>query len=66
MFPAADNLEQNLIAIITSTCGEGTAEAYLKKLNLYKVRVCFSISFGWIYSLKKIRNGIVVIDIPSV
>ncbi|KAK6163086.1 hypothetical protein DH2020_002927 [Rehmannia glutinosa] len=38
VFPAADSLEQNIIAVITSTCEEGTVEAYLKKLNLYKVR----------------------------
>ncbi|KAK4410890.1 protein unc-13, partial [Sesamum angolense] len=37
VFPAADSLEQNLVAVITSTCQEGTAEAYLKKLNLYKI-----------------------------
>ncbi|KAI3445159.1 hypothetical protein Pfo_001824 [Paulownia fortunei] len=39
VFPAADSLEQNLIAVITSTCEEGTAEAYLKKLNLYKIEI---------------------------
>ncbi|KAK4414285.1 protein unc-13 [Sesamum alatum] len=37
VFPAADSLEQNLVAVITSTCQEGAAEAYLKKLNLYKI-----------------------------
>lgn len=40
MLPAADSLEQNLIAIIKSICEEGNADTYLKKLNLYKVMGC--------------------------
>ncbi|KAG6424824.1 hypothetical protein SASPL_115244 [Salvia splendens] len=49
VFPAADNLEQNLIAVITSTCGEGTAEAYLKKLNLYKIEtVSGTLVLRWV------------------
>ncbi|GFP93431.1 hypothetical protein PHJA_001487500 [Phtheirospermum japonicum] len=39
VFPAADSLEQSLIAVITSTCEEGSAEAYLKKLNSYKIEI---------------------------
>ncbi|KAL6570126.1 Protein unc-13 [Orobanche minor] len=39
VFPTADSLEQNLIAVITSTCEEGTAETYIKKLNLYKIEI---------------------------
>ncbi|KAL3623001.1 Protein unc-13 [Castilleja foliolosa] len=39
VFPAADSLEQNVIAVITSTCEEGSAEAYLKKLNMYKIEI---------------------------
>ncbi|KAL6495753.1 Protein unc-13 [Orobanche gracilis] len=39
VFPTADSLEQNLIAVITSTCEEGTAETYVKKLNLYKIEI---------------------------
>lgn len=37
VFPAADSLEQYVIALITSTCEEGTADSYCKKLALYKV-----------------------------
>lgn len=37
VFPAADSLEQYVIALITSTCEEGTADSYYKKLALYKV-----------------------------
>ncbi|KAG6408528.1 hypothetical protein SASPL_131541 [Salvia splendens] len=49
VFPAADNLEQNLIAVITSTCEEGTAEAYLKKLNLYKIEtVSGTLVLRWV------------------
>ncbi|KAL8061867.1 hypothetical protein ABFX02_02G110600 [Erythranthe guttata] len=39
VFPAADSLEQNLISVITSTCEEGSADSYLKKLNLYKIEI---------------------------
>ncbi|KAL8529284.1 hypothetical protein ACS0TY_006637 [Phlomoides rotata] len=39
VFPAAESLQQNLISVITSTCEDGTAEAYLKKLTLYKIEV---------------------------
>lgn len=38
VFPAADSLEQYVMALITSTCEEGTADSYCKKLALYKVR----------------------------
>lgn len=51
VFPATDNLEQNLIAVITSTCEEGTAEAYLKKLNLYKIEtVSGTLVLRWVNS----------------
>ncbi|EPS69825.1 hypothetical protein M569_04933, partial [Genlisea aurea] len=39
VFPAADDLERSVIDAISSTCEEGTAEAYLKKLNFYKIEV---------------------------
>ncbi|KAL0464252.1 UNVERIFIED_CONTAM: protein unc-13 [Sesamum latifolium] len=51
VFPAADSLEQNLIAVITSTCQEGTAEAYLKKLNLYKIEtISGTLVLRWVNS----------------
>nr|GMD62684.1 protein unc-13 homolog [Ipomoea batatas] len=36
VFPAADSLEQYIIEIIVQTCEEGAADAYCRKLNLYK------------------------------
>lgn len=39
VFPAADSLEQYIIEIIVQTCEEGAADAYCRKLNLYKVRM---------------------------
>lgn len=64
VFPAADSLEQYIIEIIVQTCEEGAADAYCRKLNLYKVRnfvpclsftlTCkharkFLFSLGWWY-----------------
>lgn len=37
VFPAADSLEQSVSEVITSSCDEGTVDAYCRKLNLYKV-----------------------------
>ncbi|KAG8391105.1 hypothetical protein BUALT_Bualt01G0153200 [Buddleja alternifolia] len=51
VFPAADSLEQNLIAVIKSTCEEGTAEAYLKKLNMYKIEtISGTLVLRWVNS----------------
>ncbi|KAK4476660.1 hypothetical protein RD792_015820 [Penstemon davidsonii] len=51
VFPAADSLEKNLIAVIMSTCEEGTAEAYLKKLNLYKIEtISGTLVLRWVNS----------------
>ncbi|KAL3814736.1 hypothetical protein ACJIZ3_016004 [Penstemon smallii] len=51
VFPAADSLEKNLIAVITSTCEEGTAEAYLKKLNRYKIEtISGTLVLRWVNS----------------
>ncbi|GFZ02442.1 hypothetical protein Acr_15g0010500 [Actinidia rufa] len=38
VFPAADGLEQYVMSLIISVCEEATAEAYFRKLTLYKVR----------------------------
>jgi len=38
VFPAAESLEQFIMALITSACHEENAEILLKKLNLYQVR----------------------------
>ncbi|TKY68354.1 DUF810 protein [Spatholobus suberectus] len=37
VFPAAESLEQFIMALITSVCHEETAEILLKKLNLYQI-----------------------------
>lgn len=39
VFPAADSLEQYVLTLIMSSCEEGIAESYCRKLNLYKVCV---------------------------
>jgi len=38
VFPAAESLEQFIMALITSVCHEENAEILLKKLNPYQVR----------------------------
>ncbi|GER28524.1 hypothetical protein STAS_04327 [Striga asiatica] len=51
VFPAADNLEKDLVAVITSTCEEGSAEAYLKKLNMYKIEtISGTLVLRWVNS----------------
>lgn len=37
MFPAAESLEQFIMALITSACHEENAEILLRKLNLYQI-----------------------------
>ncbi|PSS09914.1 Transcription elongation factor like, partial [Actinidia chinensis var. chinensis] len=37
VFPAADGLEQYVMSLIISVCEEATAEAYFRKLTLYKI-----------------------------
>lgn len=37
VFPAADNLEQYIMELIFSSCGEETAEIYCRKLAPYQV-----------------------------
>lgn len=37
VFPVADSLEQYIISLISSTCGEENADFYTKKLSLYQV-----------------------------
>lgn len=37
VFPAADSLEQCIIAVITTSCEEGTADAYCRKLTQYQI-----------------------------
>lgn len=37
VFPAADNLEQYMMELILSSCGEETAEIYSKKIVPYQV-----------------------------
>ncbi|KAL2478154.1 hypothetical protein Fot_47168 [Forsythia ovata] len=51
VFPAADSLEQYIITIITSTCEEGAAESYCKKLNLYKIEtISGTLVLRWVNS----------------
>ncbi|CAK9133649.1 unnamed protein product [Ilex paraguariensis] len=38
VFPAADSFEQYVMELIMSACEEETAEAYCRKLTLYKVK----------------------------
>ncbi|KAF5735316.1 hypothetical protein HS088_TW15G00818 [Tripterygium wilfordii] len=37
VFPAADSLEQYMVSVIISVCGEGSAEIYCRKLTQYQV-----------------------------
>ena len=37
VFPAAESLEQFIMALLTSVCHEENAEILLRKLNLYQV-----------------------------
>lgn len=41
VFPAADNLEQYIMELIMSNCGEETADIYCRKLAPYQVIVGF-------------------------
>ncbi|PIN14077.1 hypothetical protein CDL12_13314 [Handroanthus impetiginosus] len=51
VFPAADSLEQNIIDAIMSSCEEGAAEAYVKKLNLYKIEtISGTLVLRWVNS----------------
>ncbi|KAK1374115.1 Transcription elongation factor like [Heracleum sosnowskyi] len=51
VFPAADSFEQYVLALITSTCQEGTAESYYKKLALYKLEtISGTLVLRWVNS----------------
>ncbi|XP_019185195.1 PREDICTED: uncharacterized protein LOC109180165 [Ipomoea nil] len=51
VFPAADSLEQYIIEIIVQTCEEGAADAYCRKLNLYKIETISStLVLRWVNS----------------
>ncbi|XP_059652029.1 protein unc-13 homolog isoform X2 [Cornus florida] len=51
VFPAADSLEQYIVTVITSACEEGTAEAYCRKLNLYKIEtISGTLVLRWVNS----------------
>ncbi|XP_052193240.1 protein unc-13 homolog isoform X4 [Diospyros lotus] len=51
VFPAADSLEQYVLTLITSTCEEGSAEAHVKRLTLYKIEtVSGTLVLRWVNS----------------
>lgn len=51
VFPAANSLEQYILTIITSTCEDGAAESYSKKLNLYKIEtISGTLVLRWVNS----------------
>ncbi|CAN1813569.1 Protein unc-13 homolog [Linum perenne] len=51
VFPAADNLEQYIMSLISTACGDGTAEVNLKKLNSYQVEsVSGTLVMRWVNS----------------
>lgn len=51
VFPAADSLEQYVMSLITSTCEEGTADSYCKKLALYKLEtISGTLVLRWVNS----------------
>lgn len=51
VFPAADSLEQYVMALISSACEEGAEEAYFKKLALYKIEtISGTLVLRWINS----------------
>uniref|UniRef100_A0A5B7C2I2 MHD1 domain-containing protein n=1 Tax=Davidia involucrata TaxID=16924 RepID=A0A5B7C2I2_DAVIN len=51
VFPAADSFEQYVMAVISSACEEGTAEACCRKLTLYKIEtISGTLVLRWINS----------------
>lgn len=60
VFPAADSFEQYVIEVITSVCKEGSAEAYCKKLNLYKIEtISGTLVLRWVNAqLGRILNWV--------
>ncbi|XP_010097920.2 uncharacterized protein LOC21392690 [Morus notabilis] len=51
VFPAADSLEQYIIALITSACQEETAAALCKRLSLYQIEsVSGTLVLRWVNS----------------
>lgn len=51
VFPAADSLEQYILTLIMSSCEEGIAESYCRKLNLYKIEtISGTLVLRWVNS----------------
>ncbi|KAL5570574.1 hypothetical protein UlMin_027149 [Ulmus minor] len=51
VFPAADNLEQYIIAIMTSACEEEAVEVFSKKLALYQIEsISGTLVLRWVNS----------------
>ncbi|KAK4746957.1 hypothetical protein SAY87_025994 [Trapa incisa] len=60
VFPAADNLEQYIISIISATCGVGNSDFYTKKLSLYQIEtISGTLVLRWVNSqLQRISNWV--------
>lgn len=52
VFPAADSLEQYLLELMTSVCGDDTDGPYFRKLIPYEVRLAY------VFTLKSRKNGL--------
>ncbi|CAB4268334.1 unnamed protein product [Prunus armeniaca] len=51
VFPAADNLEQYIMELITSNCGEETADIYCRKLAPYQIgSISGTLVMRWVNS----------------
>ncbi|KAF9688798.1 hypothetical protein SADUNF_Sadunf01G0025600 [Salix dunnii] len=51
VFPAADSLEQYIMALISSACGEGDIEVKFRKLNLYQIEsISGTLVMRWVNS----------------
>lgn len=51
VFPAADNLEQYIMALITSACGEGNMEVKFRKLTPYQIEsISGTLVMRWVNS----------------
>ncbi|KAJ6392915.1 hypothetical protein OIU77_022401 [Salix suchowensis] len=51
VFPAADSLEQYIMALITSACGEGNIEVKFRKLTLYQIEsISGTLVMRWVNS----------------
>ncbi|OWM90047.1 hypothetical protein CDL15_Pgr026960 [Punica granatum] len=60
VFPAADSLEQYIISLIATTCGEENIDFYTKKLSLYQIEsVSGTLVLRWVNSqLERISNWV--------